>query len=95
MKHKHYLIMYDICDPKRLREVEKIVSLYGVRVQRSVFESDVDERMINNLRRRLDGIVIGDDFVAIIPLCERDWQKSEKYGILFPNQYIVEDFAIL
>lgn len=95
MKHSHWLICYDIHDPKRLREVEKIVSRYGVRVQKSVFEAEVKDFMIDNLERRLGQIIDGDDFVAIIPLCEEDWQKAERYGLALSCRYVSGPYEIL
>jgi CRISPR-associated protein Cas2 len=95
MNHHHWLIVYDICDPKRLRNIEKTISRYGIRVQKSVFESDVDEVLIGNLQRRIGQIIEGDDFVTIFPLCEKDWQRVERYGITLPHQYITGPYEIL
>ena len=95
MKHGYWVVLYDICDPKRLRRIEKIVSQYGIRVQKSVFEIDADEKIINQLQKKMKVIVREDDFVAIIPLCETDWQKSEKYGKKITNGYIEGNYAIL
>ena len=95
MKHAHWLLIYDISEPGRLRNVEKIASRYGVRVQRSVFESDANESMINNLQRRIESIIERNDSFIIIPLCERDWQKAEKYGTLNLNDFITNDYEII
>jgi CRISPR-associated protein Cas2 len=95
MKHQHWLVLYDICDPKRLREIEKIVAAYGERVQRSVFESDCNDILIDNLEKRLHSKIEGDDFVAIVPLCETDWQKIERYGIVQESNFVQGAFAIL
>jgi len=95
MKHSHWLVIYDICDPKRLRAVEKIVSRYGIRVQKSVFESDANESLILNLQHKLEGVIGKNDSVAIIPLCEEDWQKTEKYGIIASNNFINGTYEIL
>jgi CRISPR-associated endonuclease Cas2 len=82
MKHSQWLILYDICDPKRLQSVGKIVSRYGERIQKSVFEANTNDIIINALQQRLEEAAGENDFIAIIPLCERDWQKAEKYGIM-------------
>lgn len=37
------LIAYDICAPKRLRQVARICEDYGIRVEYSVFECDLNE----------------------------------------------------
>ena len=45
-----YLVCYDICDDKRLRRVAEICGDFGVRLQYSVFECDLDdsERIVLN-----------------------------------------------
>ena len=95
MKHCHWLIFYDICDPKRLRMTEKAVSQYGVRIQRSVFEIDAGDSIIEILRKKLDAIIKEDDCAVFIPLCEQDWQKAEKHDNINQNRYINRDYAIL
>ena len=37
-----YLVCYDICDEKRLRRVAGVCSDFGVRLQYSVFECDLN-----------------------------------------------------
>ena len=95
MKHKHWLIIYDICNPKRLQRVAKLISRYGIRVQKSVFEADTNDQMINSLQRKLGDIIEETDFIAIIPLCEQDWQKGEKYGVITPNDFISSKYEVL
>ena len=80
MSADHWLIAYDIRDGKRLGKVAKAVSSYGWRIQKSVFESDADEMAMNELKRRLDGITAPEDFVLILSVCEKDWQKRTVYG---------------
>jgi CRISPR-associated protein Cas2 len=95
MKHSHWLILYDICDPKRLQSVGKIVSRYGDRIQKSIFEANANDSVINALQQRLEEIADKNDFIAIIPLCESDWQKAEKYGIMASNNYNGLNYEIL
>lgn len=79
---KHWLILYDIRNPKRLRSVEKCVESYGWRVQKSVFESDAPDESIARLKLRLGRIINPEeDFVLFLDICERDWQKQETYGV--------------
>ena len=95
MKHSKWLILYDICDPKRLQSVGKIVSQYGERIQKSVFEVNANDIVINALQQRLEKAAGKDDLIAIIPLCERDWQKAEKYGIMASASYTGLNYEIL
>lgn len=41
MARRRYLIAYDICDPRRLRRVIKVMESYGQRLQYSVFLCDL------------------------------------------------------
>ena len=43
------LVTYDIADPRRLRRVAKVSEGFGRRVQKSVFECELDERGLNRL----------------------------------------------
>lgn len=42
----YYLVTYDIRDPARLRRVASAMKDFGVRVQYSVFECDIDDRKV-------------------------------------------------
>ena len=95
MKHCHWIVLYDISDPKRLRDTEKIVSRYGTRIQKSVFEIDAKEGVVNILEKKLTTIIEDNDFVAILPLCSADWQKMVKYGIINSDEYMKGDFLVL
>jgi CRISPR-associated protein Cas2 len=78
---KHWLIIYDISDEKRLRKIAKIMESYGIRVQRSVFEMEADDATVEVLRSKVNEVLEDDDFVVYFSLCERDWQGREKYGV--------------
>ncbi len=98
MKTKHWLIVYDIRDADRLRKAAVHIECYALRVQKSVFEAAASDTVIQNLKRRLERILTAEDFVLFFPVCERDWQKKECYGISSKTtkHYIQDDkFAIL
>lgn len=42
MSRTRYLVSYDICHPRRLRRVAKVLEGFGVRLQFSVFECPLD-----------------------------------------------------
>ena len=95
---KHWLIVYDIRNSKRLSKVEKCVESYAWRVQKSVFESNATDETINQLKNRLNQIIDDEvDFVLFFQVCERDWQKQEKFGIgsRIKEQIPDDSFAIL
>lgn len=98
MKEKHYLIVYDIRDGKRLSQVEKCITSYAVRVQNSVYEATLSEGILEDLKKRLHAIIDrSKDFVLFFIVCERDWQKREFFGLDKKNNNYVDDdsFVIL
>lgn len=52
-----YIVTYDVCDPKRLRRVFKLMKGYGEHVQLSVFRCDLELRTLHELRGRLGEII--------------------------------------
>ncbi len=63
---------YDIANPKRLQRIAKIMKDYGLRVQKSIFEVDVDERMFAVMKWRVEAEMdLSKDGVKYFPLCGR------------------------
>lgn len=76
-----YLISYDIPDDRRRARTAKLLEGYGVRVQKSVFEADLDERGYADLRRRLNRLVKSDqDNVRLYKLCATCRAQVETIG---------------
>jgi len=48
-----YIVTYDVCHPKRLRQVFKLMKGYGDHIQLSVFRCELDDSMLIELRGRL------------------------------------------
>lgn len=95
---KHWLIVYDIRDTKRLAKISKCVESYGWRVQKSVFESTASDETIGQLKSRLEKLMdIEEDFVLFFEVCERDFQKKMVFGknIEKDDKITDEDFVIL
>lgn len=94
---KHWLIVYDIRDTKRLAKISKCVESYGWRVQKSVFESTASNETIGQLKGRLEKLMDKDeDFVLFFEVCERDFQKKQCFGKNIEKEEIAdEDFVIL
>lgn len=99
MKEKHWLIVYDIRDLKRLFKVSKCMESFAWRVQKSVFETKATDETIGQLKLRLEKIIDTEtDFILFFEVCERDWQKKEMYGKNIQNKNIMnidDDFIIL
>lgn len=77
---KHWLIIYDIREPRRLQKVAKKMTGYALRVQQSVFEMDAPLSVLEQLRLQIKNLMEEDDFVVFFNVCEQDWQKRRKYG---------------
>lgn len=52
-----YLVCYDICDPKRLRQVHKVTVDHGARLQLSVYECDLTPVQLARLKMELADII--------------------------------------
>ena len=66
----HYTISYDIPDDKRRLKIAKILLDYGLRVQYSVFEAELDGNALDRLRERIKAQVeLAEDSVRIYPHC--------------------------
>lgn len=71
MSRIRYLVSYDICHPKRLRQVARVLEGFGVRLQYSVFECALDDLRTATLRATLHPILNHDEdqvlFVSLGP----------------------------
>ena len=76
------LAVYDICHPRRLNRVAKILKDYGIRVQYSKFEIDPAGRTeFESLQLRIDEEIEPTvDGVKFIPLCRKCRGKIEIFG---------------
>jgi len=77
---KKWLIIYDIKNEKRLNKVAKIINEYGERVQKSVFECEANDKVIERIRTRVNKVIEQEDYIVYFEICESDWQKRMKYG---------------
>lgn len=56
-----YLVCYDICHPKRLRQVAKACESFGSRIQFSVFECPLDDLRFEKMKAALGEIIHHDE----------------------------------
>lgn len=56
-----YIVTYDICDPKRLRQVFKSMRAWGDHLQLSVFECQLTRTDLARLRAELASIIHHDE----------------------------------
>ena len=66
------IVAYDIANEKRLAKIAKIISDYGVRVQKSIFEVSTNHRVFTEMKERVELVIIPEeDGVKYFPLCEK------------------------
>jgi CRISPR-associated protein Cas2 len=65
-----YLFAYDIADSHRRNEVSKTLERFGLRVQKSFFQCDVQPVKAEDIKRALLAIINEkEDSLALYPLC--------------------------
>ncbi|MBZ0108791.1 MAG: CRISPR-associated endonuclease Cas2 [Candidatus Scalindua rubra] len=65
-----YLVSYDIPDTKRRTKLARILKDYGDRVQYSVFECILDNKLLDKMVKRIHKIAKDEaDSIRIYPLC--------------------------
>ncbi|MBR6199646.1 MAG: CRISPR-associated endonuclease Cas2 [Spirochaetales bacterium] len=76
-----YFIGYDIADSKSLARVANILENFGIRVQKSFFECEMNRAKMNDV---CDSILaemdLKSDKLQIYPICEDCLSKSEIIG---------------
>lgn len=66
---RHYIVTYDICEPKRLRRVFKIMKGFGEHLQLSVFQCDLPPVDLVKMKAELKEIINHvEDQILIIDL---------------------------
>lgn len=64
------VVVYDIKDDKRRGRVAKTMKDYGTRVQYSVFECNMDERLLERMQEQLETAINEEyDKIRIYKLC--------------------------
>lgn len=63
------VVCYDISDDRRRNRVSQILEGFGSRVQKSVFECDLNDRQFQKLHQRLAKVLKDDDGLRYYILC--------------------------
>lgn len=86
-----YFMSYDIANPKRLVKVAKTLENYGIRIQYSFFECEMEKSLCENLRDEILKIInLKEDSLRIYPLCEDCLRNTSSLGegnIFIPQNY--------
>lgn len=84
----HYLISYDIMDPKRYRKIYAIIRGFGEPLQYSVFRCFLTEKKLEQLRYKLAEHLNEEDRLLIVQLCTHCVSKIVEEG---PKRTFSED----
>ncbi|MGQ9569591.1 MAG: CRISPR-associated endonuclease Cas2 [Thermodesulfovibrionales bacterium] len=89
---KQYIIIaYDITDDERRNKVSDILSAYGQRVNKSVFECFLKEKDIHNIKRKIEKIIKrNEDIVLYYYLCKDCIEKTERLGEFSEERQVVK-----
>jgi CRISPR-associated protein Cas2 len=66
-----HLIAYDVRDPKRLRQVAKLLEGYGTRIQYSIFRCRLDRLALEKLHWELQQVMSAEDDLLVMPICAK------------------------
>ncbi|MDQ2688108.1 MAG: CRISPR-associated endonuclease Cas2 [Armatimonadota bacterium] len=64
-----YLIVYDITDDAKRTKLSKLLQDYGDRVQKSVFEADLNAAEVAEILRLASPFVASSDSLRLYPTC--------------------------
>lgn len=82
VKNTIRLVAYDICDHKRLRLVARACIDYGVRVEKSVFECDLDDKVFERFWNHLLKIIdTKEDSLVAYKICRACIKDVRSAGI--------------
>ena len=66
-----YIVSYDISDNRKRDKIAKTLLDFGTRVQYSVFECIMDDKLLEKMITKLSRIVSEEDSVRIYALCAK------------------------
>lgn len=77
-----YLVAYDVCDVKRLRHIAKVCEDYGLRVQKSVFEAELEPESFKTFWAELGSeMEPNEDFLVAYVICKSCLQRVKTKGV--------------
>ncbi len=83
-----YLVVYDISDNKRRRKLFKLLLGYGINVELSIFEVELDKKSLLAIKQEIKKIINPkEDVVYIFPYIKEPIRngiyKGKNYGDVF------------
>ena len=80
-----HIVAYDIRDKKRLQKISRLCLDYGLRVQYSIFEFDLSEKLTADFIREISAVADPEkDRIMIIPVCRECHKKIHYIGTAEP-----------
>lgn len=77
----YIIISYDIADDRRRTKTANILEDYGDRVQYSVFECIIDQKLLDKMTNRLQKVInIEEDSIRIYKMCNECYNKITILG---------------
>lgn len=89
----HYVICYDVTCTKRRNKVAKLLSSFGTRANKSVFELELTKSELKKLTYELKKLIEPKkDSILVYPLCKDCLVKSFSFGLIdtfkLPNPFV-------
>jgi len=83
-----YLVAYDVSDNKRRRKLFKLLLGYGINVELSIFEVELDKQSLNFVKKEIKRIINPKEDVVYIfpystPPLRNGIYKGKVYGDVF------------
>ncbi|GGZ97238.1 CRISPR-associated endonuclease Cas2 [Ignatzschineria ureiclastica] len=84
---KQFLVSYDICEPRRLQRIHKLLKAWGIPLQKSVFIVDSSRDIVQLKQLLLETMDQSEDDIRLYPIFTEslvwEWEdKSILEGIL-------------
>jgi CRISPR-associated protein Cas2 len=84
-----FIVAYDISSDSKRTKAAKILEDFGLRIQYSVFECDLNTKELNELKKRLSELINKkSDSVFFVPLCQSCYSKKIFLGMEFSVKQI-------
>ena len=81
------LIVYDIANPRRLAKVARICEDYGLRVEYSVFECNLNEELFARFWKKLEAVVQPtEDRLIAYRICMSCAERIQSIGVVRPEK---------
>lgn len=92
-----YVISYDIVKDKTRTKVARLLENYGVRMQYSLFECDLDDKKYNELYSEIRQIDINNntDSIRLYKLCKNCEKEIKTIGTVEQKRIILNQKTIV